>query len=106
MFGGISNVFDFQTAKEKKIGENGLGRIRPETGRIVGRIALGKIGFGHLLSGQYPARNPAGNPARFRPDSAVPGTIHVGYNFHFFYYFVILASPSALLFFRNVLERV
>ena len=42
---------------------------------------------------------------QIRPDSAVPGTIHVVSDFHFFY-FVILACLSTLLIFWNVLDRV
>ena len=70
--------------ERKNFGRKEQGRIRPETGRI----ALRNFGNPALLSGQY--------PARFRPDSDVSGTVHVGSDFHFFY-FVILTCFSALV---------
>ena len=56
MFGWISDRFGFQTAKRKKFGGKGQGRIRPEPGRIAGQIALENLVSGQLLSGRYPAR--------------------------------------------------
>ena len=77
---GFQTDLGFKRRKEKKL----AGKGRVESGQVSGRIALRKMEIRPLLSGQYPARNLTGNPARLQPGSNVSGTVHVGFDFHFF----------------------
>ena len=90
MFGWVADMFGFQTAKEKKLARTAWPESGQESGQKLAGLSAGLpwdfFENPALLTGQYPAKNPAGNPARFWPDSAVPGH-YSSFSFFKFFFF-------------------